>query len=911
MQAPNLELNGKFMENKQMQDMATQLDTIFTVAPGKHEIRIIGRWHEVAYQGKKITKCFLEEKGERAQGFSIGLASSTKEAVQIIANHFNVDNQPLHNCFIVTNTVSDDFNLSLKKGKIGSNWFSDMAFFLTKATDIVAINSIIIDIDRAETNKNDRGEKLCASDKELETLDTGRKEILAFLETFGIKPAYQICSGNGYQMGIFFDPQLDTTIAKKTIENILKGMKQKFIASGIAVDTTLSDPSRVSRICGMLNKKYDRAEQHPDRVHRFSYLIDNNPIVNSWQSILALAANVEITKPSTKPAPAVIMPPANTEPATHTTKYTAPKDFDSEAYIREIIALNGLNVTKEKTDGPYKIMFCLDECLFDPSHKGNESSISISSNGKICYQCFHDHCKGNQWKDAKAKLRLPESKSYCKECGQEIQWEQNQKHQWRPKNIDGTPHKCKSKSKTTTTSTPAPNNPNDNIIWLDSKGRVVSGLAAKAFFDLQKETLLCVSGAFWRYGNGYWSKVNNEIIMQEIRDMIGRPKTTKKIIEDIKFCLELEAFRDQTFKWNPFPEKMCFQNCVLDTTTMTTQPHNKDLFQTTRFEWEYYPHGCPDISSFVLHMYENAPRWMDFLGSIGLDQDAIARLQEWMGLCLLPITKMERCLFLKGEGRNGKGVFLHVLRNLLGESQVSSLDLDQLFDRFSKIGIQNKLINISGDIDTDIVFSSKFKGMVSGEAVVAEDKYKKNETFFPYARFIFAANDFPPVKDRSAAFYKRFDIVEFPREIEEEKQNKDLKDQLLPELPEIMHWALEGLKRLMKNKWIFSVSAAFEETKEAFKLASNPVLQFVTSNFIINTKTPTPNKYNTQTFRRLYREWCVESGHHPLSEESLGKDMKRLGIKKERQTTGKRLYFYVGIEPIDSTLSKDGLCGVF
>ena len=115
----------------------------------------------------------------------------------------------------------------------------------------------------------------------------------------------------------------------------------------------------------------------------------------------------------------------------------------------------------------------------------------------------------------------------------------------------------------------------------------------------------------------------------------------------------------------------------------------------------------------------------------------------------------------------------------------------------------------------------------------------------------------------------------------------------------------------MKNKWIFSVSAAFEETKEAFKLASNPVLQFVTSNFIINTKTPTPNKYNTQTFRRLYREWCVESGHRPLSEESLGKDMKRLGIKKERQTTGKRLYFYVGIEPIDSTLSKDGLCGVF
>ena len=142
MQDNNLDLGKNYL-----QDLATQLNTIFDLAPGKHEIRIIGRWHEVHICSETRQKCLLEEKGDRAQGYSIGLASSTNEAMQIITSHFSVDKQPLHNCFIVTNTVADDFTLSMKRGKIGSKWFDNMAYFLTKATDIVAINSIVIDIE--------------------------------------------------------------------------------------------------------------------------------------------------------------------------------------------------------------------------------------------------------------------------------------------------------------------------------------------------------------------------------------------------------------------------------------------------------------------------------------------------------------------------------------------------------------------------------------------------------------------------------------------------------------------------------------------------------------------------------------------------------------------------------------------
>jgi len=917
MQDKNLEPSIFNTKDNQMKDLTTQLDTIFLLAPGKHEIRIIGRWYEVSVLGKKMTKCLLDQTGDRAAAYSIGLASSTKEAITMITQHFAMDQQELHNCFIVTNTVADDFSLEMKKRKIGSKWFSNITSFCTKAADIVAINSLIIDIDRTETAKTQQGQKLCASVQEMETLDLGRKEVVAFIAESGVKPSYQICSGNGYQIGIFFEHQTEIATAKKAVETILKGLKQKFLPSGISVDIALIDFGRVSRLCGMKNRKYDRVEELPDRTYRTSTLIENTSYSNQWENIVALATKLENTKanPSAtqqknistpvqatkwyeNTTPIYLAPSVPTAIPT-TTKQTFTTEFDSESYVREIIALNGINIVKEKHDGNYKVMFCLEECLFDPSHKGGESAIVVNNNGKICYQCFHDHCSGHTWTDAKSQLRLPEKKAHCKTCGSEIHWEQNKQNKWCPKNLDGTTHRCKKTSKPPQ----APKTADSDIVWLNDKGKVLPGLAAQAFFTKQKNTLIFVSGAFWRYGKGYWEKVKDEIIMQEIRDMIGREKTSKKVIEDIKFCLELEALSDN-HKWNPSPEKLCFQNCILNTKTMQTEPHNKDLLQTNRFEWEYFPHGCPDTASFLLYMHENAPLWMNYLETIQFKQDAIDRLQEWMGLCLVPVTKMERCLFLKGEGRNGKGVFLHVLRNLIGESQVSSLDLDQLFDRFSKIGIQNKLINIGGDIDTDIVFSNKFKGMVSGETITAEDKYKKNEKFNPYARFIFAANDYPVTKDRSPAFYKRFDIVEFQKEFAEEEQNKDLKENLMKELPAIMHWALEGLKRLVKNNWIFSASATFDKTKESFKLASNHVLQFVASNFVINTKTDTPHWYSCKAFRTLYKDWCIDNGYKMLSEENLGKDMKRIGIRRERQSTGQRLYIYVGITPIDSAINE-------
>lgn len=68
---------------------------------------------------------------------------------------------------------------------------------------------------------------------------------------------------------------------------------------------------------------------------------------------------------------------------------------------------------REKNNGAGTI-FLLDHCLFDQSHVKNESSIIQTGDGKLLYQCFHDGCKGREWKEARAKISGNDSlKTFC------------------------------------------------------------------------------------------------------------------------------------------------------------------------------------------------------------------------------------------------------------------------------------------------------------------------------------------------------------------------------------------------------------------------------------------------------------------------------------------------------------------
>jgi hypothetical protein len=247
-------------------DLQRQLEIIFACAPGAHEIRVIARYYSTTLDGKKLERVLAKDSGD-SQAYALNLVRSPKEALEIITKHFS--DYPAHNCYMALNRVSDQFKLKPKPFQIGDREYW-LALSCTKIKDIQGICALIIDLDREVTPTNEQGIKLAASPKELETLDLARQEIAQELEKYSLKPNYQIMSGNGYQIIYFFPVQTDTTKTRKTIATILEGLNQKYTGK-VSVDTAMSDPARVARLCGIWNKKPERVEdKSQERVYRIA-----------------------------------------------------------------------------------------------------------------------------------------------------------------------------------------------------------------------------------------------------------------------------------------------------------------------------------------------------------------------------------------------------------------------------------------------------------------------------------------------------------------------------------------------------------------------------------------------------------------------------------------------------------------
>lgn len=421
------------------------------------------------------------------------------------------------------------------------------------------------------------------------------------------------------------------------------------------------------------------------------------------------------------------------------------------------------------------------------------------------------------------------------------------------------------------------NNPEWLEIGKDGKPKVISGIVADSYFRKQKGDLIYAFQGFWRYERGAWRGLEDKQIKAEIQKMIGKELSKKFLVEDIIFQIENLALQAKEFEFDKNAWLLNFKNGVLDIKACQFMEHRREYYQTIQFDFTYDPE-------------RDFPRWKEFLASLELEENTYKRMQEWAGYCLVPITPLQKCLFFKGDGDNGKSVILETIAAML--NNVSTMEVHQLFEKFKVSELQGKLANICTDIQTTKIFSEEFKKIVSGEPVTAEKKFRDPFKFRPFAKLLFSANNFIPTKDRSRGFFRRFDILEFKKIFPKEQQDEFLKDKLREELPGIFNWAYEGLKRLIANNWKMTESKEMEQSLSEFKEASNPLQQFINEACEMDQKA----WIDTKRFRKEYENWCKEMGYEVLADNKLGQEMKRLGFGKARYQEGnQRPWVYTGI----------------
>jgi putative DNA primase/helicase len=347
----------------------------------------------------------------------------------------------------------------------------------------------------------------------------------------------------------------------------------------------------------------------------------------------------------------------------------------------------------------------------------------------------------------------------------------------------------------------------------------------------------------------------------ELTDFESNPGTVKAALESIKYYVHLDVTTEVP-SWltsapgrPPADELLCCKTKNVILTTGETLEPSPALFNFNALDFDYDPlAGRPD-------------RWFTFLDQLFPgDPASVELLQEFCGYCLVSDTRQQKALLLVGPRRSGKGTIGRVLRRLVGEHNVSSPTVAGLAQNFGLQPLVGKTVAVvsdarfAGEGITAVV--ERLLCIIGEDAITIDRKYLAPITVRLLVRFVFMTNELPRFSDSSAALAGRFLILQLRRSFYGE-ENPNLTDELLEELPGILLWALDGLRRL-RARGRFVEPQSSEEAKRELEELSSPVGTFVREKCAVGAmyRIPVASLYCAWT------EWSKANGSAHVSSGS-------------------------------------------
>lgn len=379
--------------------------------------------------------------------------------------------------------------------------------------------------------------------------------------------------------------------------------------------------------------------------------------------------------------------------------------------------------------------------------------------------------------------------------------------------------------------------------------RIVKGEIGQFNYGLENNSI-------YFYHLGYWlhlreieflNKIENGLLDEENNKLLTGfdVRTRRKVMENYK-VLSFKSIKD--FNKYPF---LNFENYMLDPISRNVLPHDQKYLSTIRIPYKYDPLvKCELWLKSIKEIFEN-------------DLIKINTLQEFFGQCLTRDIKQEKALLLLGESRSGKSTILNTLQHMVGIENCSAVPLKNILNPVYTSMMIHKLINFDKDVSRKAQdFEEDFKKIVTGEEITANDKYDDPFDFKPFCKMVLSANIFPRITDHSSAFYNRLIIIPCNRIFTPEEQNRNLREELLSELPGILNWSLDGLQRL-NTRGRFEEVDFMKEALQELESENNPCYLFFDEHIQIDVS---DNVYIEKgELYEKYKNWSERTKNYALS----------------------------------------------
>lgn len=233
--------------------------------------------------------------------------------------------------------------------------------------EITAIKWILIDADPERTTG------VSSTDEEKEKAKQTIKRVYKYLRGEGFSDPVVCDSGNGYHLLYSVDMAVEDAECTK---KFLQAIDMLFSDADVKIDTSVFNPSRITKVYGTIARKGANTAERPHRASGFVY-IPEEILPNSIHLLKKIIG---------------VIP----EPPKPVYRNDHIETFDIDKFISD----NGIAVSRETTSGGIR-KIVLEECPFDPSHKAPDSAIFVMQNGAIAFKCFHNSCADKRWSDVR------------------------------------------------------------------------------------------------------------------------------------------------------------------------------------------------------------------------------------------------------------------------------------------------------------------------------------------------------------------------------------------------------------------------------------------------------------------------------------------------------------------------------
>lgn len=265
-----------------------------------------------------------------------------------------------------------------------------------------------------------------------------------------------------------------------------------------------------------------------------------------------------------------------------------------------------------------------------------------------------------------------------------------------------------------------------------------------------------------------YGSVGKEALLKEARHMPGIPVLNSELDTD-RYLL-------------------CCDDGTIDLRAKTIRPGaREDLISMT--------------TSCGIDMDRDPVRFLKFVNEIFADPEVVHYVHKALGYSMTDLTR-EQCMFiLHGDGNNGKSLLLDVIASTLGSYAITSKP--QLLTE-TTFGTQNseEIARLKGKrfcVVEEIKSGDKLdeqlvKQFTSGIGkMVARFLYAGSFEFEARCKIWMATNYEPVIRGTDKGIWRRIVKIPVPTDFTG-REDKDLRDKLLAERPQILGWLLKGYK---------------------------------------------------------------------------------------------------------------------